>query len=99
MRFDSGTIDIPSAGTRVQISNTNDRVLSIEIHARAGNTGVIYFGRDDVSSTNGREIAKGATVELDFTFAANLHGSERFSSFYVDAATNGDDADFMVILA
>jgi hypothetical protein len=93
MRFDSGTTDIPTAGTRVQISNTNDAVKAIEVRARVGNAGNTYFGVSDVSSTNGRELEPGATASLDFG-----DGSVKFSVFYVDAATNGDDVDWMVIL-
>lgn len=99
MRFDAGTTNIPTAGTRVQISNTNDRVLSVSITARAGNTGNIYLGFDDVSSTNGKELRPGETAVVEFGDGREEGGSVLFSTFYVDAATNGDDADWMVILA
>jgi hypothetical protein len=94
MRFDAGTTDVPSGGTRVQISNTSDRVKAIEAHAPSGNTGSVYFGVSDVSVTNGRELAPGEAVAYSFG-----EGSVLFSTFYVDAATNGDDVDWAVILA
>jgi hypothetical protein len=96
MRFDTGTTDVPSAGTAVQISNTNDRVKAIEAHAPSGNTGSVYFGVSDVSGTgtiNGRELAPGEAAT--YSFGA---GSVLFSVFYVDAATSGDDLDWAVIL-
>ncbi len=37
-------------------------------------------------------------MNLDFSIG-DREGSERFSSFYLDAATSGDDAAWMVILA
>jgi hypothetical protein len=93
MRFDTGTTDVPSAGTAVQISNTPDRVKAIEAHAPSGNTGSVYFGVSDVSATNGRELAPGEAAT--YSFGA---GSVLFSVFYVDAATSGDDLDWAVIL-
>jgi hypothetical protein len=100
VRFDAGTTDVPTAGTRVQVSNTKNRVLIIEFHARDGNTGNIYVGISDVSATNGRELSPGEAVAINFTGATSQSdGSVLFEVFFVDAATNGDDVDWTVILA
>lgn len=93
MRFDSGTTDVPSAGTRVQISNTKDGVKSISIRARPGNTGDAYFGVSDVSSTNGWTLQPGEVISVSFE-----EGLVVFNVFYVDAATSGDDIDWAVVL-
>ena len=93
MRFDAGTTDVPSAGTAVQISNTTDKVKSITVKARAGNSGIAYFGVSDVSSTNGFELEAGDSKTENFG-----DGSVAFSAFYVDAASSGDDVDWTVIL-
>ena len=93
MRFDAGTTDVSSAATRVQISNTADRVKAIEAHAPSGNAGSVYFGVADVSATNGRELTPGESVTYSFGV-----GSVLFSVFWVDAATSGDDVDWTVIL-
>ena len=93
MRFDTGTTDVPSAGTRVQISNTTDRVLWIKVSARTGISGALYFGRSDVASTNGYELSANDSLEMDFR-----PGSEAFSAFYVDASNNGNDLDWAVLL-
>ena len=98
MRFDSGTTDVPTAGTRVQILDSEDRVLAIEFHARAGNAGNVYAGVLDVSATNGRELVPGEAVPYDFTLST-AEGSVPFSTFYVDAATSGDDVDWAVKIA
>ena len=94
MRLSAGTTDVPTAGTAVQLSNTADRVKKIQLHGRAGNSGIVYFGGSDVSSTNGWEVAVDGTLSLDFG-----SGSVLFSTLYADAATNGDDVDWVVILA
>ena len=93
MRFDTGTTDVPSAGTRVQISNTTDRILWIKVSARTGISGALYFGRSDVASTNGYELSANDSLEMDFR-----PGSEAFSAFYADSSANGHDLDWAVIL-
>ena len=93
MRFDTGTTDVPGAGTRVQISNTTDRILWIKVSARPGISGALYFGRSDVAAANGYELSANDSLEIDFR-----PGSEAFSAFYVDASTNGNDLDWAVIL-
>ena len=92
-RFDTGTTDVPSAGTRVQISNTLDRVQWIRVSARTGISGALYFGRSDVAAANGYELSANDHLEIDFR-----PGSEAFSAFYVDASTNGNDLDWAVVL-
>lgn len=97
MRFDANSVDIPSAGTRVQVSNTTDKVAWIQFRARDANTGSIYVGIGDVSSSNGYELGAGggrdAVLTLDFRPDSIL-----FNVFYVDAATDGEDVDYSVIL-
>ena len=93
MRFDTGTTDVPGAGTRVQISNTTDRILWIKVSARTGISGALYFGRSDVAAANGYELSANDSLEMDFR-----PGSEAFSAFYVDASANGNDLDWAVIL-
>lgn len=93
MRWKAGTTDVPTAGTRVQISNTPDKVLSIFVRARLGNTGNVYFGISDVASTLGLELEPGASHTTTFG-----EGSILFSSLYADAATSGDDLDWAAVL-
>ena len=93
MRFDAGTTDVPSAGTAVQLSNSVDRVVWFRVSARTGISGTVYFGRSDVSSSNGFELSANDYLEIDLR-----PGSEAFSAFYVDASTNGNDLDWAVLL-
>lgn len=93
MRWDSGTTNIGTAGTQVQISNTQDDVKVIAVKARVGNTGKTYFGLSDVSSSNGWELEPGEAKTVSFG-----EGSVKFAIFWVDAATDGDDVDWSVVL-
>mgnify|MGYP001569389964 FL=1 len=91
----AGTTDIPTAGTRVQISNTPRRCLSITFKARNGNTGSIYVGGSTVSSTNGVELRANEGKSYNFG-AAGVSCS--INEFYVDTATNGNDVDWFAVM-
>ena len=95
MKFDAGTTTVSTAGTEVQISNTANKVRYIKVRALAANSGISYLGVSDVTATNGYELAAGAVIEINF---ADSGGTVRFSTFYVDAATNGDKVCWVVIL-
>tara|TARA_R100000808_G_scaffold21236_1_gene45922 strand:+ start:9080 stop:9373 length:294 start_codon:yes stop_codon:yes gene_type:complete len=95
MIFDSGTTNVASAGTRVQLSNTTNRVRWIQVKALAGNSGMIYLGVSDVSSSNGYELDATNTIEINF---AESGGTVAFSSLYVDAASTNDKVCWSVIL-
>ena len=93
MRFDAGATDVLSAGTAVQLSNSVDRVVWIRVSARTGISGALYFGRSDVSSSNGFELSANDYLEIDLS-----PGSAAFSAFNADASTNGNDLDWVVLL-
>lgn len=97
MRYKTGTADVAAAGTRVQLSNTKDHVVWIRVSPRAGNTGNVYFGDVTVAAASGKEIAK-THLPLVVNFR-EVGGSVLFDTLYADAATNGDDLDWEVILS
>jgi hypothetical protein len=99
MRFDSGSVNIPSAGTAVQVSNTRHKVLWIKFKALAANTGLTFVGLSDVSSSNGYELGAGGDIdgELELDFRLGAPGSVGFNVFYVDAAENGEDVTWAAI--
>ena len=73
-------------------------MLAIEFHARSTNVGLVYWGRSDVSATNGRELAAGEAVSPDLS-SGPLGGSVEFRFFYVAIGSGGDRIDWTVILA
>ena len=95
MIFNSGTTTVSSAGTRVQLSNTLNKVRWIKVKALAGNSGLAYFGISDVSATKGYELSATNTIEISF---AELGGTVVLNSLYVDAATNGDKVSWAAVL-
>ena len=92
MRFDSGT-----ASGSGQISNTRDKVLSIIFQARPDNTGAVYFGRSDVSATNGFTLTAGKMITLNFS-DGEVQGSVEFSFFYA-TVVSPNLLDWVVVLA
>ena len=97
MRFDSGSTNVSSAGTAVQVQNTTSRVAWIKFTAPAANSGLTYVGDSAVSASNGYLLGAAgtvdATLELDFR-----PGTIPFNTFYVDAASNGDDVAWAAVL-
>jgi len=107
MQFDARTVDVPTAGTRVQVLNDPRRVLWIRFHARAANVGLVYVGDTNVSATRGRALSPDGTVNAlsttEYNFGAFLSPTTRspggvaMSTFWVDTTTNGNDVDWEAI--
>ena len=95
MKFDAVTINVGTAGTRVQVSNTTQKVRWIKFSAKTGNSGITYVGISDVAAANGYELSANDSLELNFR---EHGGSEVLNVFYVDAATNNDKVDVAMIL-
>jgi|TARA_Y100000310_G_scaffold122445_1_gene121116 hypothetical protein len=109
MRSVKGTTDIATAGTAVQIKNVKDRVLAITYKNPSRNTGILYLGNvsmpgyTDVESAAVAGTINGFSLDVGETFTesfsdAGQDGSVVFDTLYVDAATDGDDLDWSVIL-
>lgn len=104
MRYDSRTVDIPAAGTRVQVLNQVDRALWIRFTARNGNVGGVYIGDSNVSATRGRELrppTEASTDGMNTTTEYNpgvYGGSLKMNTFWVDSDTNGNDVDWEALL-
>ncbi len=95
MRVDSGTTNVGTAGTAVQVSNVTNRVKRVMFKALAGNSGLAYVGESDVSASNGFELSAGNTITLNF---GEFGGSVPGNVFYVDAASNNDKVCWSMIL-
>ena len=90
-----GTTTDRTSGTEVQLSNTSSRVSSIQVKALAANSGIVYFGDSDVTTTNGYELSAGNTVSINF---ADAGGTIAFSTLYLDAASNGNKASWIAVI-
>lgn len=88
----AGRTVVTTAGTRVQVNNTERRIMSILFKGRNGNTGNVYLGDSTVASTAGFELKPNQAVRLTF---ADRRVSGVMSNYWVDAATNGDVVDWI----
>lgn len=93
MQFKAGSLTITTAGSELQFSDTKDRVKSLSVKARPGNTGNVFFGISTITSTSGWTLQPGEGKTVGFG-----EGSVLFNVFYGDAATNGDILDWTAIL-
>jgi hypothetical protein len=84
----SGTMKVTSAETRVQAAHKGN-VRAVVSKARADNTGDVYLGGSDVSSTDGMTLSPGESIEV------SLADPESTSQFWADAANNDGQIDFV----
>ncbi len=99
MRVIFGSTAVAAAGTRVQLSNTADKVRKIQFQTRAANTGRLFIGLSDVSATvNGWELRIPTATKTKEYFDLDLgEGSVLLSKLYVDSTVNGDILDWVAI--
>lgn len=84
----SGTIKVTSAGARVQAAHKGNFRTAV-FKARADNTGDVYLGGSDVSSTDGMTLVPGESIQL------NLANPVSTAQYWADAANNNDQVDFI----
>jgi hypothetical protein len=95
------TITVSTAGSAVQVSTTPRPFVWALFHIHPGNSGNIYIGDINVSSTNGFSLQK-LTANVAHLDNIILDG-KRFAEdppldlkdFYVDAATSGDQVEVL----
>lgn len=82
---------VATAGTREQLTTAKRHVPSIIFQAEVSNTGQVYIGNDQVTSTNCVvELDSGDSIELS---AASFGGSQAnwdLTDFHIDVSVNGD---------
>ena len=84
----SGTMTVTTAGTRVQAAHKGN-VRSLVFKARQANTGDVFIGGSDVSSSGGFTLAPGEAVQLNFRFAIST------AQIWADSSNSGDKIDFL----
>ena len=85
----SGKQEVASAGTAVALDTDNGRrYKTFTIVAETDNTGRIFVGGSDVTSSTNSGLAAGAVLSL-----VSAHGW-LLSEIYIDAAEDDDGVDF-----
>ena len=83
---------VASAGTAVALSGSQ-RVKAVTIIAKSTNTGKVYLGGSDVSSSTNGGLAAGDSLNFEAVNWLDL------ADIYVDADTNGEGVDFYGVKA
>jgi len=97
MRFDAGSTNLTSSGSaQVVISSDSLQIVFIAIKAKPTNTGDIYFGVSDVSSTNKWTLTPGEETSIDFD-PQGLGTSVDQAVLFFDGGTTNDDLQWMVL--
>jgi hypothetical protein len=87
-----------ASGTELRLVEANvDKVVAIILSVPAANTGSIYVGDSNVSTTRGIELAKGTTLRIDAPKGQFLD----IYNMYFDAATSGDklNVSYLVVVS
>ena len=92
----NSTATVSTAGTEVQLSNTNRKVRWIKVKALAANSGKVYLGiAGSITASLGYELSAGNELEINF---AELGGTIVLSTLWADAATNGDKLAWVAVV-
>jgi hypothetical protein len=89
----SGAQTVAAAGTRVRLVAASQRVKSVTINGKTGNTGRIYVGGADVASTTNNGL--GADQSVTFT-TPEKHYID-LTEIFIDASVNGEKVDFYAV--
>ena len=82
---------IATAGTREQLTTTNMKVLNVTFQAELFNTGIIYIGDNQVSSSNyAYGLVAGDSVSLDALILGLAPIFISLNEIWIDTSSDGD---------
>ena len=84
---------VSAAGTAEALAASSQRVKSVTIVAKTGNTGRVYVGGSDVSSATNAGLAPGDTLVVPAVNWLDLR------SLYLNVDTSGEGVDFYAVKA
>ena len=84
---------VTTAGTAEAIAAASQRVKSLTLIAKAGNTGQVYVGGSDVGSSTNDGLAPGDSLVIPAVGWLDLN------EVYIDVDTNGEGVDYYAVKA
>lgn len=91
----TGVKSVSTAGTRVRLVSDPSYTEAVAIIADEDNSGDIYIGGDDVSSSNGIILAASKSVSLSAPSSRAGDEGLNLKEIYIDSAQNGDGVRFV----
>ncbi len=89
----SGEKTVATAGTAEALLGTSQRVKSVVIIAKKGNTNQVYVGGPDVAATTNDGLDAGDSITVEAVGWMDL------ADIYLDVDTNGEGIDFYSVKA
>jgi hypothetical protein len=89
----SGEKTVAAAGTAEALAPASQRVKSVVIIAKGGNTNRVYIGGPDVASTTNDGLGAGEWVTIEAAGWLDL------ADIYLDVGVNGEGVDFYAVKA
>ena len=89
----SGEKTVATAGTAESLLATSQRVKSVVIIAKKGNTNQVYVGGSDVAATTNDGLDAGESITVEAVGWLDL------AEIYLDVDTNGEGIDFYAVKA
>ena len=89
----SGENTVAIAGTAEALLGTSQRVKSVVIIAKKGNTNQVYVGGSDVAATTNDGLDAGESITVEAVGWLDL------TEIYLDVDTNGEGIDFYAVKA
>jgi len=91
--MDTGHVDLTTAATVYKVVRLRGGQAVI-IKALSGNSGNVYIGKRDVSSSLGFELCPGESIKIEY-MPDKMPGE--FLDIYATSATSGDDVCFILV--
>jgi hypothetical protein len=89
----SGEKTVAAAGTSEALVAASQRVKSVVIIAKGGNTNRVYVGASDVAATTNDGLRAGESVTIEAVGWLDL------ADIYLDVGVNGEGVDFYAVKA
>jgi len=81
---------VTTAGTRVKLFNTRKEVAAVVIQAKSGNSGNIFVGDNQVSSTLGIKLVPGSNITLSNNDVGSGEEGVDLSGVWLDTDSSAD---------
>lgn len=91
--FETAHVDLTTAGTAYKILDlrTGEAVI---IKALVGNTGNVYVGQENLTSSTGFELAPGESIKISLSDFKDI---DETLTIYGTSATSGDDVCYIMV--
>ena len=91
--FDTNQVDLTTAAIVYKIVELRGGQAVI-VKAKVGNSGNVFIGKKDVTSSIGFELSPGESVKIEYLPDKVV---EEFITVYATAATSGDDVCYIIV--